>query len=57
MEVRKIASFTQEEVEALQKAGTIIGTLAKAIAASEVDGLDEDATNLIKALQEVLARV
>ena len=57
MEVKKIASFTEEEIEALQKAGSILGKLAKAIEASEVDGLDEDATNLVKALQEVVARV
>ena len=57
MEVKKIASFTQEELEALQKAGTIFGSLAKAIASAEIDGLDEEATNLISALKEVLARI
>lgn len=57
MEVKKIAEFTKEEVEILTNAGKILGTLANAIAASEVDGLDVEATNLIKALQEVIARV
>lgn len=57
MEVKKIAGFSKEEVEALQKAGTILGSLAKAIAASEIDGLDEDATNLLAALKEVITRV
>ena len=57
MEVKKIAEFTKEEVEILTNAGKILGTLANAIATSEVDGLDVEATNLIKALQEVIARV
>ena len=57
MEVKKIAEFTPEEVEVLTKAGQILGALAKAVAASEVDGLDVDSTNLIKALQDVIARV
>lgn len=57
MEVKKIAEFTKEEVEILTNAGKILGALANAIAASEVDGLDVEATNLIKALQEVIARV
>lgn len=57
MEVKKIAEFSKEEVETLTAAGKILGALANAIAASEVDGLDVDATNLIKALQEVIARV
>lgn len=57
MEVKKIAEFSKEEVEALTKAGQILGALANAVAAGEVDGLDTDSTNLIKALQEVIARV
>jgi len=57
MEVKKIAEFTKEEVEVLTNAGKILGTLANAIAASEVDGLDVDATNLVMALKEVIARV
>ena len=57
MEVKKIAEFTPEEVEALKTAGNILGALAKAVAAGEVDGLDTDSTNLIKALQDVIARV
>ena len=57
MEVKKIANFSTEEVEALQKAGTILGGLAKALAAGEVDGLDDGAYSLIAALKEVVARV
>ena len=57
MEVKKIAEFSAEEITALEKAGAILGALAKAIAAGEVDGLNTDATNLIMALQEVIARV
>ena len=57
MEVKKIAEFTKEEIEALTKAGQILGALAVAIETSKVDGLDTDSTNLIKALQDVIARV
>ena len=57
MEVKKIAGFSDEEIETLTKAGKILGSLASAIAASDVDGLDVDATNLINALKEGIARV
>lgn len=57
MEVKKIAEFSAEEVEALRAAGNILGTLAKAITAGEVDGLDADSTNLLNALKDVIARV
>ena len=57
MEVKKIAEFTKEEVEVLTNAGKILGALANAIATGEVDGLNADATNLVMALQEVIARV
>ena len=57
MKVTKVAEFTQEEIEALQKAGSILGATAKAIAAGEIDALNEDTTALIAALKEVLERI
>lgn len=57
MKVTKIAEFTQEEIEALQKAGSILGATAKAIAAGEIDTLNEDAAALIAALKEVIGRI
>ena len=57
MEVKKIAKFTNEEVDFLVKAGEVLGGLAKAISAGEVDGLDDNATNLVKALKEVIERI
>ena len=57
MKVTKIAEFTTEEVGALQKAGNILGATAKAIAAGEVDVLNEEATALIAALKEVIGRI
>ena len=57
MKVTKIAEFTTEEVEALQKAGSILGATAKAIAAGEVDTLNEEATALVAALKEVIGRI
>ncbi len=57
MKVTKIAEFTVEEVEALQKAGSILGSLAKAAAAEEIDALNEEATALIAALKEVIGRI
>lgn len=57
MKVTKIAEFTQEEIEALQKAGVILGAIANAITAGEVDALDETATALVTALREVIGRI
>jgi hypothetical protein len=57
MKVTKIASFTEEEVQTLQTAGTILGSLAKAAAAEEIDALNEEATALITALKEVIGRI
>ena len=57
MKVVKIAEFTPEEIEALQKAGSILGTTAKAIAAGEIDALNEEATALVAALKEVIGRI
>lgn len=57
MEVKKIAEFSAEEITALERAGAILGALAKAVAAGEVDGLNADATNLVGAFKDVLARL
>lgn len=57
MKVVKVAEFTAEEIEALQKAGSILGATAKAIAASEIDALNEEATALVAALKEVIGRI
>lgn len=57
MKVTKIAEFTQEEIDALQKAGSILGATAKAIATGEIDLLNEEATALIAALKEVIGRI
>lgn len=57
MKVTKVAEFTQEEIEALQKAGSILGATAKAIAAGEIDTLNENAIALIAALKEVIGRI
>lgn len=57
MKVTKVAEFTQEEIEALQKAGSILGAIANAITAGEVDALDETATALVAALREVIGRI
>jgi len=57
MKVVKVAEFTEEEVAALKKAGEILGATARAIAASEIDALDEEATQLVLALKDVMERV
>ena len=57
MKVTKVAEFTQEEIEDLQKAGSILGTTAKAIAAGEIDTLNENALALVAALKEVIGRI
>lgn len=57
MKVTKVAEFTQEEIEDLQKAGSILGATAKAIVAGEIDTLNEEAAALIAALKEVIGRI
>ena len=57
MKITKIAEFTQEEAEALQKAGNILGATAKALAAGEIDIIDDETKALIEALKEVLGRI
>ena len=57
MEIRKIASFTHEEIEALTRAGAVLGAVAKNVVAGEVDGLDQEATQLVNALRDVLGRI
>ena len=57
MNVTKIGSFTNEEIEALKKAGTIISSAAKAFSAGEITVLDETSKQLLEALKEVLGRI
>jgi len=57
MEITKIGNFTAEEFEALKKAGTILGGVAKALEAGEITVLAEDSSDLVKALVEVLSRI
>ena len=57
MKITKIAEFTAEETEALQKAGNILGVTAKAIAAGEIDTLNEESLALVAALADVIRRI
>ena len=57
MEITKIGSFTEKEIEALKEAGGILGSVAKALEAGEINLLSETSKNLVRALKEVLGRV
>ena len=57
MEITKIGSFTEKEIEALKEAGGILGSVAKALEASEINLLSETSKGLVEALKEVLNRI
>ena len=56
MNVTKIGSFSAEEIEALKQAGNILGSLVKAMDASEINDVDEETMQLIKAIADVADR-
>ncbi len=56
MNITKIADFSTEEIDALKSAGTILGSLVKALDASEITEVTEDTMHLIKAVYDVAAR-
>ena len=57
MEITKIGSFTEKEIEALKEAGGILGNVAKALEAGEINLLSETSKGLVEALKEVLNRI
>lgn len=57
MNITKIAGFTEEEIEKLQNAGTILGSVAKALNNGEFDQLTPEATSLLEALRDVIDRI
>lgn len=59
MKITQVYGFTPEEIEALSKAGKILGELSSAFGepSEEAKVLDETTASLIKALKEVLGRI
>ena len=57
MNVKKIMSFSEEEIETLKVAGKLLGAIRTALNADEIDSLDDQAKNLLKALDVVLNEV
>ena len=57
MNVKKIMSFSEEEIETLKAAGKLLGAVRTALNADEIDSLDDQAKNLLKALDVVLNEV
>lgn len=57
MKVTRIGSFTEEEKTDLQKAGQILGSIAKSLESAEVDTLSEEDLALTVALDNVLSRI
>ena len=54
MEIRKIVSFSEEELNALTIAGKLLGAVKKALDDKEVDDLSDDSKQLLDALAKVL---
>lgn len=57
MEIKKVGVLLEEEVAALVNAGKVLRSLSEAYSAKEIDEFDEGATNLFKALADVLHTV
>lgn len=57
MNVKKIVSFSEEEIETLTAAGKLLGAIKSALNAGEIDSLDDQAKSLLKALDAVLDEV
>lgn len=50
-------SFSEEEIETLKAAGKLLGAIRSALNAGEIDSLDDQAKNLLEALDAVLNEV
>ena len=57
MNVKKIMSFSEEAIETLKAAGKLLGAIRSALNAGEIDSLDDQAKNLLEALDAVLNEV
>ncbi len=57
MNITKIGSLTEQEKEQLVQTGTILGALAKALSAQEIDELDKESLELVEAIKEVATRI
>lgn len=57
MEIKKIASFNEKEVEVLTTAGKLLGTVKSAFEAGEVTELTPEAKSLLDAVDKVLSEV
>lgn len=57
MEIRKIVSFNEEELDILTTAGKLLGAVKKALDGKEVDALSDDSKQLLDALAKVLDEV
>jgi hypothetical protein len=53
MEIKRVLNLTQEEFDALIKAGEILGAANKVLEANEADELSDGLKNLISALKNV----
>lgn len=57
MEVKKVANLSQDEFQAVVKAGEILGSVSKALADGEIDEVSDGGVKLITALQEVITKI
>ena len=57
MNITKIGSLTEQEKGQLVQTGTILGALAKALSAQEIDEIDKESLELVKAIKDVATRI
>ena len=57
MNITKIGSLTEQEKGQLVQTGTILGALAKALSAQEIDEIDKESLELVEAIKDVATRI
>lgn len=57
MEIKRVLNLSQEEFEALIRAGEILGALNKALEAAEADEISDGVKNLVTAIKTVAEKL
>lgn len=57
MEIRKIVSLSEEEVNVLVSAGKLLKAIKNAFDSGEIDAIDDNGTKLIAAVNSVSSEV
>lgn len=57
MEIKKVVTLGQSEIELLVNAGKLLRELSDGLASKEIDELSEDTANLLRAVKEVVSTI